>query len=156
MWDLALWGRQDAESGKSTEEPLSEARLLWWASRMRSVVKSLRQTWPDTPIWFRLIHRVGKPSVRSSTPLALCQAGTYRNAADYIGGLTGKQAQHVQDFFTDMCVLQSLCAVIDGFCRRIHQLHELQKAIAISECLPYFDFGLIWEGFQQYRSSLLF
>ena len=39
--------------------------------------------------------------------------------------------------------------------RRTHQLRELQKSVAKEECIPYFDFGHIWEGWQHLRELYL-
>lgn len=61
-----MLGRQDSESGKTTEGPLSTERLEWYRSRLLSLVAHVRQAWPDTPIWLRMLHRVGEASSHST------------------------------------------------------------------------------------------
>ena len=54
---------------------------------------------------------------------------------DYAVGATD-DVNKVQNFFTDL---------------RIKQLQELQRSLACELHLPVFDFGNVWEGYQEYR-----
>lgn len=56
---------------------------------------------------------------------------------DWAGGV--QMGEGFQNFFTDI---------------RIHQIREMQKVIAREEGIPYYDFGHIWEGFQEYQDKV--
>lgn len=60
LWDLAYWGRRDRAAGRPVSEPLTAHQLDWWQGRMLSVIRLLKAVFPDTPIWFRTLHRVGE------------------------------------------------------------------------------------------------
>ena len=125
MWDLALWGRQDSQLNQLTDVPLDWQRLKWWRHRMLLVIAKVREHWPGTPIWYRKIHRIGSPWAHSTQ--------------DYLFGLDHDQQRQAQNFFTDI---------------RIHQLRELQESVAAEVCLPIFDFGHLWEGYQSQQDKV--
>jgi hypothetical protein len=58
-----------------------------------------------------------------------CTADDWRHGAGEKGGEPAK----FTNFFTDI---------------RIHQIREMQRQVAINEGIPSFDFGEIWEGWQ--------
>lgn len=97
---------------------------LIWSMRMKSVIRLLQQKWPHVPLWLRASHRVGVLPSLSS--------------GDYTVGVEDNPHK-VQNFFTDL---------------RTHQLRELQKSVAKEMCIPLFDFGQIWEGWQEHQDKV--
>lgn len=59
MWDLAYFSR--TEKGKNKKggnyEPLDKQEMQWWITRMQSVIKKVKKTWPDSEIVYRTLHR---------------------------------------------------------------------------------------------------
>lgn len=60
LWDLAFWGRRNRAANLPIDRPLSTDEMEWWQARMRHVVRTVKKRFPDTPIWMRLMHRVGE------------------------------------------------------------------------------------------------
>lgn len=66
MWDIALFGREDQGQGSGmVEGPLSPQRLRWWRDRMINLIRVLKKTFPNSPIWLRTIHRTGTNLTRN-------------------------------------------------------------------------------------------
>ncbi|GAA95838.1 uncharacterized protein L969DRAFT_88682 [Mixia osmundae IAM 14324] len=84
LWDAAMAGRIDRFANRSTERPLSENDLAWYANRLHSMIAHIRATW-DAPIWIRGMARPGEQ---------------HRYAThDFVGNTP--DAEHTTNFFTD-------------------------------------------------------
>lgn len=124
LWDLAFFGRRNREANMTTEAPLTAVQLDWWQNRMRSVIRTLKVLWPNTPIWIRKTHRVGDQ---------------YWASHDWSPGLKHGMGPGFVNFFSDV---------------RVHQLQEMQDQVARTEGVPIFDWGKIWEGYQKYQDKV--
>ncbi|EGF98253.1 uncharacterized protein MELLADRAFT_96041 [Melampsora larici-populina 98AG31] len=124
LWDLAFFGRRNREANMTTEAPLTAVQLDWWQNRMRSVIRTLKVHWPNTPIWIRKTHRVGDQ---------------YWASHDWSPGLKHGMGPGFVNFFSDV---------------RVHQLQQMQDEVARNEGLPIFDWGKIWEGYQKYQDKV--
>jgi ribosomal protein S19E (S16A) len=40
---------------------LTLEQMQWWMTRMRSIIRKVQKTWPDTPIVYRKLHRPTDP-----------------------------------------------------------------------------------------------
>lgn len=87
LWDLAFFGRRNREANMTTEAPLTAVQLDWWQNRMKSVIKTLKHTWPNTPIWIRKTHRVGDQ---------------YWASHDWNAGLKHGMGEGFVNFFSDV------------------------------------------------------
>ncbi|KAG0142655.1 hypothetical protein CROQUDRAFT_681373 [Cronartium quercuum f. sp. fusiforme G11] len=125
LWDLAFFGRQNRQANQTTESPLTAIQLDWWQNRMRSVIRTLKVTWPNTPIWIRNTHRVGF-DVRAS--------GDWKHGLKY-----GLGDPNFVNFFSDV---------------RVHQIQQMQEQVARAEGIPIFDWGKIWEGYQKFQDKV--
>jgi len=128
LWDLAFFGRQDRSNGLSAEMPLAPERVEWWQRRYRHLVKHIKRTWPNTPLWLRKLHRVG--------PLGSASSTDWRH-----DGHEESVARPVTftNFFTDV---------------RVQQIRDMQEQVAIDTGTPSFDFGEIWEGWQAHQDMV--
>lgn len=68
LWDLNLFTNEDEEDNVSIETPISSERISWWDNRMTTVLQTLKETYPDSPIIWRQGHaseqKHQQPSVR--------------------------------------------------------------------------------------------
>ncbi|KAM0786895.1 hypothetical protein ACM66B_002319 [Microbotryomycetes sp. NB124-2] len=125
LWDLAFFGRQDKMKRMSTEIPLNHDRVQWWQSRMKHLIEHVRKTWPNTPIWMRKLHRVGPLGAHSSS--------------DWRPGTPDDNQPVFSNFFTNV---------------RVHQIREMSEQVAKDAGVPMFDFGEIWEGWQNHQQMV--
>lgn len=124
LWDLAFFGRRNREANETTDEPLAAEQLDWWQGRFRSLIKTIKITWPNTPIWIRSTHRVGDQ---------------FWAAHDWQAGLKHGLGKGFVNFFPD---------------HRVHQIRQMQLFLAREEGLPIFDFYNLWEGFQKFQDKV--
>ena len=65
LWDCSLFGRMDRRSPdekvRNADTPLTLEQMQWWMTRMRSIIRKVQKTWPDTPIVYRKLHRPTDP-----------------------------------------------------------------------------------------------
>ncbi|CAH7672410.1 hypothetical protein BY996DRAFT_4600800 [Phakopsora pachyrhizi] len=124
LWDLAFFGRRNKKANTSIDLPLTVEQLEWYKNRYRSMVRALKRSYPDTPIWIRMTHRVGDQLWASH---------------DWQAGIKGGLGEGFVNFFTDV---------------RVHQIRMVQSYVARLEGLPIFDFGKLWEGYQKYQDKV--
>ncbi|KNE98787.1 hypothetical protein PSTG_07975 [Puccinia striiformis f. sp. tritici PST-78] len=124
LWDLAFFGRRNRQRNESTSDPLGQEDLEWWQTRFRSLIKTIKFTWPDTPLWIRTTHRIGEQ---------------FWAAHDWQAGLKHGLGKGFVNFFPD---------------HRVHQIRQLQILVANQEGLPIFDFYNLWEGYQHFQDKV--
>lgn len=65
LWDCTYFGRIDRRhpdpAVQRAETPLTVEQMQWWQTRMVSVIRKIRQTWPGVPIVYRKLHRTRSP-----------------------------------------------------------------------------------------------
>lgn len=130
LWDLAFFGRKDRSASLSTEISLSHERIMWWQRRMKKVIQHVELTFPGVPLWYRKLHRVGPVGGASYD---------WRHATKASEDDPNVKPETFSNFFTDV---------------RIHQIREMQQQVVVSEGIPSFDFGEMWEGWQSYQQMV--
>ena len=160
VWDLAFFGRKDRSASLSTEISLSHERIMWWQRRMKKVIQHVELTFPGVPLWYRKLHRVGPvggascTSSLSSSSLhspsstsklerkalnVMTMTDDWRHATKASEDDPNVKPETFSNFFTDV---------------RIHQIREMQQQVVVSEGIPSFDFGEMWEGWQSYQQMV--
>ncbi|WAQ90718.1 hypothetical protein PtA15_13A117 [Puccinia triticina] len=124
LWDLAFFGRRNRQNNETTDTPLGAEQLDWWQARFRSLIRTIKYTWPDTPLWIRTTHRIGDQ---------------FWAAHDWQAGLKHGLGKGFVNFFPD---------------HRVHQIRQMQLFLAREEGLPVFDFYSIWEGYQKFQDKV--
>ncbi|KAA1085463.1 hypothetical protein PGT21_007969 [Puccinia graminis f. sp. tritici] len=124
LWDLAFFGRRNRQRNETTELPLGAEELDWWQGRFRSLIRTIKYTWPDTPLWIRTTHRIGEQ---------------FWAAHDWQAGLKHGLGKGFVNFFPD---------------HRVHQIRQMQLFVAKEEGLPVFDFYNLWEGYQKFQDKV--
>lgn len=140
MWDLAYFGRKDRRTDLSSDLPLTPERLEWYRQRLTNTLLHLQRTYPKTPLWIRGIHRVGTSGdSASSTSRALYSPSGADSPTEGDWRGATPSTQHSHNYFTDI---------------RCSQIRGMQRVVAHELGLPMFDFGEVWEGWQEHQDKV--